>query len=119
MRTRMLGRLLPRARKALGGQNGYHGLKSDRVSRYRLLTWAPLRPGTTCSPTRQAPTCYGITMSTDNPSFYLPRPHGDHLGVFSPAETHSCATLRTPSIRCLVRAHPRARRTEECELAPR
>src|SRR5262249_12135379 len=58
MRTRMLGQLLPRAGKALGGQNGYHGLKSDRVSRCRLLTWAPLRPGTTCSPTRQAPTCY-------------------------------------------------------------
>jgi len=46
----------------------------------------------------------------------------------APAETHSCATLRTPSIRFqeirrpaspgLMRAHPAARRTEECDLRP-
>src|SRR5262245_46353306 len=57
MRTRILGRLLPHASKALGGQNGCHGSKSDRVSQCRRLAWPPLRPGTKCSQTRQASTC--------------------------------------------------------------
>src|SRR5262245_17468661 len=57
MRTRILGWLPPRARKGLGGQNGCHGSKSDRVSRCRRLAWPPLRPGTKCSPTRPASTC--------------------------------------------------------------
>src|SRR5262245_26446855 len=57
MRARILGRLPPRARKALGGQNGCHGSKVDRASRCRHLAWPPLRPGTKCLPTRQASTC--------------------------------------------------------------
>jgi hypothetical protein len=81
MRTRILGWLPPHATKALGGQNGCHGSKCDRVSRCRRLAWPPLRPGTKCSPTRPASTC-----SRGNQSG-LCRPK-DHTAISCAAASH-------------------------------